>query len=51
LPPHSAESLWLSVRLTFKYRGEAQPRRGQKSKALSVRQSLTAMCGGKAALA
>jgi len=48
LPPHMAESLWLSGTPLLWNFGEAEPRR-KRRRAGPVRRSLTAMCGGKAA--
>jgi hypothetical protein len=56
LPPHSAVRLCLTGRTILIFLGEATPRperrRGIASKSkgvATVRQSLTALCGGKAA--
>jgi len=49
LPPHIAESLWLSGMRLKENAGEAQPRQLKQKWISSVRQSLTALCGGEAA--
>src|SRR5712692_890911 len=48
-PQHMAVSLWLTVRCPFVLCVEAEPRSNDISSSRTVRQSLTALCGGRAA--
>jgi hypothetical protein len=53
LPRHGGERLCLSAKLHFEAREAAPPIQGAASKQIAispVRRSLTAMCGGKAAV-